>query len=141
MARANRRAQATADFLIVVAVVMIVFLSIVGMIQHKNNFTMREKAKMQAKAVCDRAAQEINSVHLAGDGTGKTFFLPQRLKENTNYNLLVHPKSHIVEIRWDSFGEDKHYTSPLITSNITGTLNNISGRVALFNNNGQITIG
>ena len=136
-----KKAQISVDLIIVLSILLIIFMSLFATIFQRNTQIASYKKQYYARSLSDKAASEINSVFLAGSGATKTIGLPESMKDNTNYNISIYPNARIVEIRWMHRQETRHYGSPIITSNITGTLTEISDDFIATNNNGVVEIG
>ncbi|MFH1317040.1 MAG: hypothetical protein ABII01_05975 [Candidatus Woesearchaeota archaeon] len=137
----NKKAgQVSVDMIIMMSFLFIIFLIMATIILYRNSELVSSTQKYYAKSLSDQVATEINSVFNAGDGTQKTIILPDQLKDNTAYNINIYPNSRIVEIVWNYGEETRHYSSSIITTQITGDLTNISDDISILNVNGEIDI-
>jgi hypothetical protein len=116
------KSQVSADLIIVLSVALIIFLSVFGTIDRRNDEVVSLRTRLYAKAICERAAAGINTVFLAGDGSKKTVELPDALKDNSNYLVDIYPTSHFVEVLWFYGNETRHYSCPILFGDLTGML-------------------
>lgn len=136
----TKKGQLSAEFLILLSFILIFFLIVLGLVNQRSTITNQEISNLYAKSVADRVSQEINSIYLSGDGLSKNIALPTNLKDNTDYSIEVLPQLRQVRIFWIRGDNEKFYSAPLITSNIAGSLTNLTGELNISNNNGIITI-
>ncbi|MBT3985280.1 hypothetical protein HOD38_01005 [archaeon] len=85
-----RRGQISVDFLIVLAVLLIVFAILFEFVV-KDRFIERydKEIILEAREQVEEVTIAINEVYLAGEGTNKTIYLPDRIKSQ-DYNLTVY---------------------------------------------------
>jgi len=116
-----KKTQVSVDFVVVFSILLLVFLSVLVIMNKRDNEFLASKTKFYAKSVCDRVATEINMVCLAGDGAKKTVKLSRTLKDNNYYLLRVHPTSHIIEVLWVYNNELMHHSCPIVCG-VTGNI-------------------
>lgn len=133
----EKKSQISIDFMIVFAVLMIVFLFVFGISTSRTNELYGSQKFLNAKEIADSAAFYINSVFLAGHGTTKSFYIPEGLRDETQYALKIYPAARIVEIQW----EGRHYSAPIVSSAVSGVLNIPYGEVNLKNDFDEVIVG
>jgi hypothetical protein len=129
----NKKCQLSIEFLIITIIALLVFLLIVGLVFDKNRDMENYKVYLHAKEVNNLVATSIDEVYIAGDGSVKEIYIPPTLIRNTNYTTYI--VENLVGIRWSG----RHHTTPVVTSNITGSLS--KGYNNISNLQGGIVIG
>ena len=130
------KAQISVDFIIIISIALIVFLYLFSIIDKRNDELYSTRTSLYAKSVSDTLAFNINSVFLAGNGFKKNILLQNKLKDDTGYNLNIYPTEHLIKIAWNN----RQYSSPILTSSISGDLSLLPGEYEIANINGVITI-
>jgi hypothetical protein len=137
-----KKSQISVEFVIVIAIALVIFLTLFAIIDRRNDELYSTRTALYARQEADKFASAINTIFLAGDGAQKTIILPETLRDNKDYEINLYPSSHLLEIKWASLEQTKHYDSPLITADITGSLESLSNiTLAITNTNGGIVIG
>ena len=136
----NKKAQISVDFIIVLSVALLVFLVLFNIISNRRDDMNSASTLLAAKEVADKLAIEVNTIHLAGDGAFKTVTLPETLRDNSDYNITIYPKYHVIEVNWNYLGNMKKYSSAIVTGNVNGSISSINGFVNLTNDNGVIMV-
>ena len=129
------KAQISIDFMISLALLMILFLFVFEVALDRQDFDRDKIYEMQAKSYADTLARLINSVYQSGDGTIIYHDFHPRLRNNRPYNMTVNPAAYRVEVRW----ADQFYTAPIQTSNVVA--DRIQGNVTIWNSGGEIHVG
>lgn len=102
-------------------IIMTVMLTIVTFVAlEKSQAIYSEKINMDARRVLKLAAIEINTAVSIGDGYENAFSLPQQLYGQRDYTITVDPDYQRIYISWDGGS----HIVPVLTNNITGTINN-----------------
>ncbi len=136
------KAQISTEFVIIVSIALIVFLILFAIIDKRNDELYSTRTALYARQEADQLASSINTIFLAGKGAQKTISLPETLRDDKDYTIDIYPSNHLVEITWSSLGNNKHYTSSLITANITGSLSELKNTTLRISNiDGGIIIG
>ena|SRR3989338_607463 len=138
--RVLKRSQISVEFIMILAVMLIVFLGVFIIADKRTAEMYSVRTKLYAKIEADKLASDVNGVFLAGSGTRKISMLPSTLKDNSAYNISIYPTEHKLQVVWQSSGTDDHYSAALIAGNISGVLNNINYPVNVSNVNGGIVI-
>lgn len=128
------KSQISVDFIIVVALMLIIFLAIFRISVSRTGELYGSQQFLNAKTIADTTAFHINSVFLAGHGTVKSLYLPEGLSDGTPYTLTIYPAARIVEIRWG----DRNYASPIVTSKVRGALNLPYGSIDIKNDMDEV---
>lgn len=132
----KRKAQATVEFMILIAAILILFTA-VSYLSGKVNLSIRyNEQKLSAIEICEDAAWSINEVYSAGDGSRKSIYIPETMKTNHDFNLTVYPDDKLVEITW----LEKHYTVPVVSSSISGSLQISAGWLNITNVDGGVQL-
>ena len=126
------------EFIIIVSILMVTFLVVFVNIDKRNSELDSNKRLLSAKSVANKLATSINQIFLSSYGSMKTIYLPDKLADNTDYNLTVYPEARVVEITWQSV-DRRQYTSLIITSDVNA-VNLTAGQANLTNNNGVVSI-
>ncbi|HIH42787.1 TPA: hypothetical protein HA246_04020 [Candidatus Woesearchaeota archaeon] len=138
--RVLKKSQISVEFIIILAVMLIVFLGVFIVADKRTAEMYSVRTKLYAKMEADKFASDVNGVFLAGSGTGKISILPSTLKDNSAYNISIYPSEHKLQVVWQSSGIEDHYSAALIAGNISGVLSSINYPVNLSNINGGIVI-
>lgn len=102
-------------------IIMTVMLSIVTFVAlEKSQAIYNEKIDMDARRVLKLAAIEINTAVSIGNGYENAFLLPQQLYGQRDYTITIDADYQRIYISW----YNGTYIVPVLTSNITGTINN-----------------
>lgn len=136
--QSNIKSQVSIDFIIVTSAMMLVFLFLLTVIDHRSTELSGITTRLSAKEVADNLAWNINEAFISGYGSKKSIFVPESLYDQTNFNLTVIPRARLVQITWGT--GTQQYTSPLVTSNITGNLTLVQGMLNITNDEGTIKI-
>ena len=83
------KAQLSADFVITLALILIIFLSITTTISGRYTQMLHESEKTYAKDIAEDFALNLNAIYLAGDGSRMEVFLPLTLKDSDNYEIDI----------------------------------------------------
>jgi hypothetical protein len=135
-------AQLSVEFIIILSIILVVFLTLFSTLEKRNSEVYATRTMLYAREVADNFASTINTIFLAGEGTKKTAVIPETLRDDSSYTIDIYPLSHAVEIRWNSSGQNNQYTATLITGNITGSLDSLHNRTLTISNRyGGIIIG
>jgi hypothetical protein len=136
----GRKAQVSIELIIILGLIFVIFLGVLSIAGNRAKDQNRITRMIEVKDIADSFSLDLNQVFLAGDGAEKKVFLPSTLRGSDSYNLTVFPASHLVNIRWNSLGELRHYDAPLISGNISGRLENLSGEFILTNVYGEVIV-
>jgi len=135
-----KKAQISTELIIVLSALLIIFLIIISILNKRSDEYFFNQRYMNAKEYSEKVASQLNTVFLSGPGTRARVELPQTLRDNTNYSINIYPQQHVVEIAWLSKNNIRHYSSQILTSNITGKISNINGNINITNIEGGIVI-
>ena len=136
----SKKSQVSAEFIIIISVLMIMFIAIISSSKPKENHLNEIRTEIYAASEAEKLAEEINAVYLAGEGASKEVIFPSSLREGSNYHLTVYPISHVVLINYSSEGRQRTYSSTIVTSGISGDISMINSAITLRNINGAVTI-
>ncbi|MBI2135622.1 hypothetical protein HYU06_00965 [Candidatus Woesearchaeota archaeon] len=136
----SQKSQISVEFIIILAIMLIVFLIIFVVADKRTAEMYNTRTKLYAKMEADKLASDINGIFLAGSGTRKVTMLPNKLRDNSAYNISIYPSEHKLEVTWQSSGTNDHYSAALIAGNISGILGNLNYPVNVSNVNGAIII-
>jgi hypothetical protein len=124
------------EFVTFVSLGLLITLLFLVMAQPYEASIRQERKNVLGKELLWRVAAELNGAAAVGDGYERTFRLPERLDDGTNYSLSISPTLQVVRIWWN-VGEGG-FGMPIITSNITGSFS--PGENHIQNSNGLITV-
>ncbi len=135
-----KKSQLSTELIITLSALLIMFLIIISIMNKRSDDYFYNKRLMDAKEYSEKISSQINILFLAGPGTKAHVELPQTLRDNTPYSINIYPQHHIVEITWMSKNNIRHYSTQILTSNISGKLSNISNDVNITNTDGGIFV-
>jgi hypothetical protein len=135
-----KKAQLSTDFVITLSIILLIFIGIAFTVSLRHEQMLFVARRTYAEDIVEKLALNINSVYLAGDGTAKQVVLPLSLRDDGNYHIDVYPSEHLLEVTFWFDQQRRHYSYPIITANVTGTLTGINSTVNLTNIDGGITI-
>ena len=104
------RAQASIEFIIILAIMLAIFLSFFTAIETKRNNFRNAEEKLEAKTTAQKLGTKINEVHLAGDNSSSEVNII--LKNNTELNVIS--EGPFVEIIYN----EGRYIFPLLTDRV-----------------------
>ena len=134
------KSQMSSEFIIIMSVILIIALSFLFASSNKEFQVDLLRASFYAKAEAEKVSSAINSVYISGDSSSQTVILHPTLKDNSDYKIKIYPQSRVVLVNY-SFGRtEKIYTSPIVTSNITGNLSSIDYNLVIKNSDGVINV-
>lgn len=134
------RAQTSVEFILILSIAFSVFLLVLSVVDDRNTDALRRRSILLARATLESFSADVNRVAISGSGTRKTHELIEGKSDIGNYTIVITPHARIAEIRWQYKNQNKFYSVPLITSNISGNLSLKPGRITLSNNNGGVQI-
>jgi hypothetical protein len=138
--RKNRTGQVSVEFLILISLLMIIFLGVIVLSESYKKTSTSLSTNLYAKSLAQKLSHEINNVFIAGDGSSRSLFLPSTLRDNAPYNISIYPESRIVDIVYTVAGDKKHFSTPILTSAVSGNLTNRQNTVEINNSKGRIDI-
>src|SRR3989338_8024016 len=138
--RVLKRSQISVEFIIILAVMLIVFLGVFIIADKRTAEMYNTRTKLYANMEADKLASDVNGVFLAGSGTRRISMLPLTLKDNSAYNISIYPNEHKLQVVWQNSGIEDYYSAALIAGNISGILSSINYPVNVSNVNGGIII-
>jgi hypothetical protein len=97
---------------------------------------VRERKAVLGRDMLWTVAAEINGAASVGHGYSRTFQLPARLRDGTNFSMRIDAPAQAVRIYWGE-GEGG-YGLPMVTSNVTGQF--VTGTNTITNANGLIMV-
>lgn len=110
--RISNKAQVSVEFVIIFAVMMVVFLLVFDVINARNEEFFFGTRSIDAKRIADKVAYSVNQVFLSGPGSNTSLYLPAALVDNIGYNLTAHSSARSIAIEWGG----RHYVSILIAA-------------------------
>ena len=133
-----KKGQISTEFLIIASMALIVFSILLSIADRRNDELYAMRTTLYAREEADTLASNIHSIFFAGDGAQKTVSLPETLRDGTNYTIAIYPSNHLLEITWSSQGEQKSYTTTLVTANVTALSGLYNTTLTIANNGGVI---
>ena len=127
-----RRAQLSVEFLIILALLLIVFVAILSGVRTRRSHVQAISDDLAARRVADRISGTVARLIVLGDGANESYYVPAQLDGRTNYTIHIHNESHILSLQWDDI-----VTSTLITSAVN-TSSVPTGRKIHFRNVGGV---
>jgi hypothetical protein len=126
----REHAQFTAEFMVVMIALLMIFLLSVYVFWQKSTSFMFVKHGYDAKYLSEKLARKINEVFLTGDGTQTTVVLEKRIDGN------ITVQGQYVVVRW----RGQTYSVRLLTDNVTMGTIDIGTQLRITNSNGVITV-
>ncbi len=92
-----KRAQASFDFLILWAILLIIFVILVQfMVVGRYTKSINTQTELRAQEQAEHVAFVINSLYLSGEGSNLTFFVDSSLAKGVAFNLTVYDEGFVV---------------------------------------------
>ncbi len=108
----SRKAQVSVEFIIIFAVMMVVFLLVFSVTNARNEEFFFGTRSLDAKLIADRVSYSVNQVFLSGPGSSASLYLPAAIIDNEEYTLSAHSSARSIIIEWSG----RHYVSSLLTT-------------------------
>lgn len=137
----RHRAQASAEFIISIGIMLIVFLALSGIITQQYDRYQLQRVDEAARTIIQTFTLQLDAVYVAGDGAMATITLPASIDSANDYNITVFPDARIARINYNNPGWFTTKDTALPTSAITGRMSGINSTVTLRNVNGVVVIG
>lgn len=113
------RAQATADFFIIAALVLLIGIAFLGVYMEKVQSADIAMDKLSAQSLADNLARGINTVSIGANGSFIGLDLPESLPGGAAYNISFRGAGRRIEIFWEGSGTMKSVAASLLNSNMT----------------------
>ncbi len=123
------RGQVSVEFLIVLSIVLIIFLSFFTVIDSKNQRMEQKEVESRVKGLAENVGTTINEVHLGGNGFRAELYVAIDEKQA----LRVYGERAFIEVTY----EGGRHIFPILTSNIQNK-NITQGELAIKNVEGEI---
>ena len=134
----NHKAQVASEFLVVLAVFMLVFLGLFLFASEQFHYFFQKKTQLSAQKITDDIAVHVHSLLLAGHGAEVTLTYPQHLEDGSPYQLRIIDRN--LQIVWGETQRVRYYTVPLATSSFSGNLSNLTSPLYLSNVHQEVRI-
>lgn len=131
----SSRGQVSLEIMIYFIIITLLLTIISYSAMSRSNSILDEKVNMEARRVANLVAIEIDTAVSVGEGYEHIFQLPQHLYGETDYTVTISAEYQRLYVDWD----DRSYTLPLVTGNITGTVS--KGINTIKNEQGVIRLG
>jgi len=138
--KTNRLAQVNIDFILTFIVILSIFLALTYASSLKYTQMNYETKENSAELLATKLATNINSIYLVGNGAKKEVLFPPTLIDNTEYTMTIYPTEQLVEIVYFFENQNRSYSYPLLTNNISGKTSNIFNTINITNIDGGILI-
>ena len=119
--------------LIVNLIILLLFVISITPIENRISF---ERQRVLAREVVMTAAAEIDSAAIVGDGFERRLTVPERLRDNTNFTLIIEPEIQRLMIIWGDQGAA--LAVKILTANVSGNfthgpqvIRNVRGTVVI----------
>lgn len=119
------KGQSGVEFLIYSGLLLLIFSGVVLVVGGRQEMMYKERVSMDAKALSNLLASKVNNAVSVGDGYSHNFSTPRYLHNGENYSILINPKYQKVYVIW----KNNYYSSPIVTSNITGNFSYGENRI------------
>ncbi len=113
----NRKAQASIEFLVAFAIVVVIFLVFAVAMYQKSIQANEIKADMMGQRVANSIAEAINSVYIAGEGFSQTITLPEKISLSS-YEVKFYRDEPTVFL----FTETQSWSAPLVMPYVNCTM-------------------
>ncbi len=114
----TKKSQVSIELIMVLSVVLIIFTLLIVSINKRYEQYIYERRYLDAKSQAEKFAGTINMIHLSGQGSSTRILMPHSLEDGSPYNISL--SAMAVNIEWPGKTTIRHYSTPLITSNISG---------------------
>lgn len=126
-----KRAQFSFDLLVIVAIMLVLFLSLFQYYSSKSEAALLTRHKASAKGISEGLASRANAVLQAGNGSQANFSLPEALADGVDYSVSA--ANRRVEVSFPNSA----VSSLLLTSDVSSIdLNTRKGSEVLIRNIG-----
>lgn len=132
----SKLAQVSTELIILLFVVMGLFLVLLTVSNSRETQLAGIKQYLSAKDVADTAAWSINTALVGGFGSRRSFFVPAKLVDGTEFNVTINASRRSVIVEW----RNREYIAPLLTSDVIGNKTLAQGRVNVTNTIGVINV-
>lgn len=133
------RGQVTLEFIVVTAIVMVVFAVMLQVIANERKLASQSIWSLDAADAAQRLANGLDSAYIAGDGATMNVTLPRRLYGGVNYSITVRRRMVTVEVTPYNRTFDWKFSGGGVEGS-SGGLSVEPGTVGLRNENGTIQI-
>jgi uncharacterized protein (UPF0333 family) len=128
---AGEKGQVSVEFLIVLALLLVLFLFSMAIFAERNSGFIYSKERHEAGVVAGKLARTINGIHLAGGGAEATVLLEEK---GIDFNVSVSGNSVVVE--W----QGNYVDAALLTDGVSAAQIGFGRFVNVRNVNGGIVI-
>jgi hypothetical protein len=131
------RGQVTVDFIVIWAMVLLLFSVLVGIYITKENDLRNFATELGGREVLEQFSRNANFVHLSGEGASASVWLRPSLTTGENYTLRVIGRR--AELNWTYPG--KNLDAPLYFSGFNGSAGTVvlsAGRLTNLTNRGGV---
>lgn len=135
------KAQASAEFMISLAIMLIIFLLLSGIASEHYVQARHERIDGAAKALLATFTMNVNAVVIAGDGATLDLSLPRGIDINEDYAISILPGTNMVRITYTNPGGMQYYDLPIVTRACSGRLEGINGTVMIENDDEGVHLG
>jgi hypothetical protein len=134
------KAQVSTEFIVILAIALGAFIFIFSVANDRNADALNKRTMILARQTLESLTADINRAAIAGSGTRITHTLAPTLSDGYNYSITIAPSQRVAQITWQKRDQNRTYSAPLISSNISGTLQFYGRAVEINNENGGIII-
>ena len=132
----NKSSQVSVELITLLFILTALFLVVLSVSDHREAQLAGVKLYLSAKDIGDKVAWNINTAVISGFGSKRTFYLPAKLSDGSSYNVTINAATRAVIVTWKT----RHYSSPLLTSNVVGNTSLSMGEINVTNVLGQINV-
>lgn len=134
------KAQASAEFMISLGIMLLLFLLISGIASQRYEQARHERVHDAATAVLTTFVLNLNAIVIAGDGASLSLALPVGIDNNDDYSISILPSANMARITFSDPGGTTYYDLPLVSSAVTGRTDGINGTVTFQNMDGEVLL-
>ncbi len=135
------RAQMSIEFVMLAAIILLVFSMVALSYYRKSGEAVLMQADISAKMEVQKAANEMNSALLAGDGYSKRILLPARLYTTHPVTFRLYPQGRSIWANYSASGTREVHAQVLGPA-LNGSMGNgsavLQGYVRIRNVNGSV---
>jgi uncharacterized protein (UPF0333 family) len=132
----TKKAQSSLEFMVVLALILVVFIFFLAVFEKRKDEFASKPDEFAAKTLAENVALSVNKVYILGSNSSSTVFIPEVLYHTSNFSITIYGNSRIVDIKYRL----KHYSYPILTSNINTILLPKGHIINITNSGGDIYV-
>lgn len=106
MEGALKRGQVSVEFVIIIAILLLLFVALFTMYNHQRENAWLAQQQMDATLVAHSISLAMMQVIKEGGNASTEVFLPTFLAHGENYSVYVDNKTRLLSVSWGSFSKE-----------------------------------